>query len=230
MILTKFENGKKVSYQITSGYELKKISESESQIEDAFSLSLTNDVDNEKLRLLVILSPIFIATFDNGSYELEFLKKTIENSPYPYGIYPNFFENFDENQYLKEHKDANKQLITEDIILREDKTINFYFNPMEDAYLISLIAMVDFLIEDDPNRKCLLKHFNKMRNDIVINGRRSIIANGIQAFYLNKYVVVWTLELLDLIREKNPESYKYVNPIYNLTNNLKTPRLAKAKN
>ena len=86
--------------------------------------------------------------------------------------------------------------------------------------------MVDSLIEDDKNRKTLLKFFAKMRNDIVINGRRSILANGIQAFYLNKYVVVWALELFDFIKENKTDTSKFLEPIYDLTNNLKTPRLA----
>lgn len=226
MILSKFEKGKKTSFEISDGYDFKKYSESESKIENVFSLSLTNDVDDEKLRLLVILSPIFIAAFDNGSYELEFLKKTIENSAYPYGLYPNFFENFDKIQYLKAYEDSNKQIVTEDIRLREDNTIDFYFNPIKDSYLKSLVVMVDSLIEDDKNRKTLLKFFAKMRNDIVINGRRSILANGIQAFYLNKYVVVWALELFDFIKENKTDTSKFLEPIYDLTNNLKTPRLA----
>ena len=64
-----------------------------------------------------------------------------------------------------------------------------------------------------------------MRDDIAINGRRSIIANGIQAFYLNKYVVAWIIDLINFIKENNPDSYKYLQPIFDLINNLKTPRL-----
>ena len=87
--------------------------------------------------------------------------------------------------------------------------------------------MIDSLIEDKNNRKNLLKYFDKMRDDIVINGRRSIIANGIQAFYLNKYVVVWIIDLINFIKENNPDSYKYLQAIFDLINNLKTPRLSK---
>ncbi len=38
--------------------------------------SFPNDKKNTRLKLLVTLSPIFIACFDNGNYELEFLKKS----------------------------------------------------------------------------------------------------------------------------------------------------------
>ena len=84
--------------------------------------------------------------------------------------------------------------------------------------------MVDNLILDDKNRKELLKYFDKMRDDIVINGRRSILANGIQAFYLNKYVVVRMLELIDFIKKSNPKSNPYLKAIEDLVNKLKTPR------
>ncbi len=85
--------------------------------------------------------------------------------------------------------------------------------------------MVDALIEDDSNRQMLLQYFDQMRDDIVINGRRSILANGIQAFYLNKYLVVWMLDLINFIKENDPDSYKYLQAIFDLINNLKTPRL-----
>lgn len=227
MILTKFENGKKTSFQIANDYGFEKISESESQIEDTFSLSLANDLDNEKLRLLVILSPIFIAAFDNGTQELEFLKTTIENSSFPYGLYPNFFKNFDPNKYFEVYKAQDNKKIREDIILSPKSTIDFYFNPLEDSFLKSLIAMIDCLIEDVENRKNLLKYFANMRDDIVINGRRSILANGIQAFYLNKYVVVRMLELIDLIKTKKPDASRFLGPIYDLVSNLKTPACLK---
>lgn len=227
MILTKFENNNKTSFEIGDEYKFNKIASSETKIDKAFCLSFSNDKDNHKLKLLVILSPILIASFDNGDYELEFLKKTIENSKYPYGLYPCFFKDFNKKSYLKENENSNNDIITEDIILNKDNTIDFYFNPISDTYLISLIAMVDSLIEDTNNREILLKYFDKMRDDIVINGRRSIIANGIQAFYLNKYVLVWMLDLFAFIKEKNPEKFTYLLPIYNLINNLKTPRLTK---
>lgn len=223
MILTKFENGKKITYQVTDAYGFEEISQDQSQFEDCFCLEIENDPENEKLKLLVILSPIFIAAFDNGSVELEFLKKTIENSSYHFALYPNFFENFDKEEYFKAYRDKNDEKITEDIILREDKTIEFYFNLLKDTYLKSLLAMVDGLIEDDKNRKILLQYFDQIRDDIVINGRRSILANGIQAFYLNKYVVVWMLNLFDFIKENKADVLPYLNPIMDLVNDLKTP-------
>lgn len=223
MILTKFENGKKISYQVTGEYGFEEISQDQSQFEDCFCLEIENDPDDEKLKLLVILSPIFIAAFDNGNVELEFLKKTIENSSYPFALYPNFFGNFDKGQYFKAYEDKDEGKITEDIILREDKIIEFYFNSLPEAYLKSLLAMVDGLIEDDSNRHNLLQYFDQMRDDIVINGRRSILANGIQAFYLNKYVVVWMLNLFAFIKENKADVSSLLDPIMDLVNSLKTP-------
>lgn len=227
MILNKFEYGKKISYQVNDNYNFEEISQNSSKIKNCFSLTIVNDNDNEKLKLLVILSPIFISAFDNGNYELEFLKNIIENSQYPFGLYPSFFDNFDIKNYLAVYKNRDETILTEDIILNTDNTIDFYFNTLEDKYLKSLLSMVDSLIEDKNNRKNLLKYFDKMRDDIVINGRRSIIANGIQAFYLNKYVVVWIIDLINFIKENNPDSYKYLQAIFDLINNLKTPRLSK---
>lgn len=224
MIVNKVINNKKTCYEIGDAYNFEKISENQSQFEDSFAINITNDDKNEKLKLLVILSPIFIASFDNGNTKLEFLKKTIEKSSYPYGLYPNFFHNFSKDQYFFEYNNWDKNSIKEDIILNEDGTIDFYINPLPDSYLLSLIAMIDCLIEDDSNRKVLLKYFDKMRNDIVINGRRSILANGIEAFYLNKYVVVWMLELIDFIKNNNPSKAPYLKAIEDAVNKLKTPR------
>lgn len=223
MILTKFENGKKITYQVIDGYGFEQISQNQSQFEDCFCLEIENDPEDEKLKLLVILSPIFIAAFDNGNVELEFLKKNIENSSYPFALYPNFFGNFDKGQYFKAYEDKDEGKITEDIILRENKIIEFYFNSLPEAYLKSLLAMVDGLIEDDSNRHNLLQYFDQMRDDIVINGRRSILANGIQAFYLNKYVVVWMLDLFAFIQKNKADVSSFLNPIMDLVNDLKTP-------
>lgn len=223
MILTKFDNGKKITYQVTAGYGFEQISQNQSQFEDCFCLEIENDSENEKLRLLVILSPIFIAAFDNGNVELEFLKMTIENSSYPFALYPDFFGNFDKDQYFKAYADKDEGKITEDIILREDKIIEFYFNSLPEAYLKSLLAMIDGLIEDDSNRRVLLQYFDQMRDDIVINGRRSILANGIQAFYLNKYVVVWMLDLYAFIQKNKADVSSFLDPIMDLVNDLKTP-------
>lgn len=223
MILTKFKNGKKTSYQITDSYTFEKMGQVDSQIEDWFSISVMNDLKSEKLKLLVILSPILIASFDKGSFELEFLKKTIEKSSFPYGLYPNFFKDLNKDKYFYHYKDWDKNSISEDIILNKDGRIDFYINPLPDSYLRALVVMVDTLIEDYSNRKELLKYFDKMRDDIVINGRRSIIANGIEAFYLNKYVVVWMLELIELIKTKKPGASRFLGPIFDLVSNLKTP-------
>ena len=223
MILTKFKNYKKISYQVTEDLSFEEISQDQSQKEDCFCLEIQNDPDNEKLKLLVILSPIFIAGFDNGNVELEFLKKTIENSSYPYALYPNFFGDFDKEEYFNAYRNKDREKITEDIILREYKTIEFYFNSLPEVYLKSLLAMVGALIEDDKNRQRLLQYFDQMRDDIVINGRRSILANGIRAFYLNKYVVVWMLDLFAFIQKNKADVSSYLNPIMDLVNSLKTP-------
>lgn len=192
---------------------------------DFIKYSFLNDEDNNKLRLLVTLSPIFIACFDNGSYELEFLKNTIKKSDYPYGLYPNFFEGFDKDSYFKEYE--NKE-VNEDIILKRDGAIDFYVNPMEEKYVIALKNLIEGLILDSEANKYWNDYFKKIRNDIVINGRRSIIANGIQGFYLNKYVLVWMMDLCDYIKENNYNLYEDILPIYHLSSNLKT--IADSKN
>ena len=192
---------------------------------DFIKYSFLNDEDNNRLRLLVTLSPIFIACFDNGTYELEFFKNTIKKSVYPYGLYPNFFEGFDKDSYFKEYE--NKE-VNEDIILERDGSIDFYVNPMEEKYVIALKNLIEGLILDSEANKYWDDYFKKIRNDIVINGRRSIIANGIQGFYLNKYVLVWMMDLCDYIKENNSNLYEDILPIYNLSSNLKT--IADSKN
>ncbi|WP_394012015.1 hypothetical protein [Anaerococcus cruorum] len=186
---------------------------------DFVKYSFLNDGDNNRLRLLVTLSPIFIACFDNGNYELEFLKNTIKKSDYPYGLYPNFFEGFDKDSYFKTYENKKSN---EDIILKRDGSIDFYVNPMEEKYIIALKNLIEGLILDSEVNKYWNDYFKKMRNDIVINGRRSIIANGIQGFYLNKYVLVWMMDLCDYIKENNPNLYEDILPIYHLSSNLKT--------
>ncbi|WP_296114570.1 hypothetical protein [uncultured Anaerococcus sp.] len=223
MIVSKYEAGLKTRYEVSKSYDLKKISETRVNFESVYSLSLKNDRDYEKLKLLAILSPILIASFDNGNIRLNFLEETIKKSTYPYGLYPNIFDNFRIGEYLKAYESLKRDEYKEDIILREDMTLDFYFNPMPDPLLKSLVVMIDTLVEDYENRKILLNYFNKMRDDIVRNGRRSIMANGIQAFYLNKYIVVWMLDLIDFINKKNPGVSSLLDPIEDLVNNLKTP-------
>ncbi|EEB35131.1 hypothetical protein ANHYDRO_02098 [Anaerococcus hydrogenalis DSM 7454] len=74
-------------------------------------------------------------------------------------------------------------------------------------------------------RKNLISYFKEIRNDIVINGRRSILANDIYAFYLSKYLVNWALDLMKIARYKDNDRFIYINEIYKLTNNLKRPIL-----
>lgn len=220
MILEKFKSERIERYKFGPDYSLNLLesSENKSQRLSGLRISFSNDDKDEKLRLLVILSPILIASFDNGACELEFLKESIENSPYEFGLYPHFFANFDKNQYFMEDRSAD------DIYLSPDEFIYFSFNDLDEKYLPSLACLIDELIINDANRKELLAYFREIRDDIVINGRRSILANGIQAFYLSKYVVVWMLDLISFIKEKNPGDFKYLLPIYELASNLKTPR------
>ena len=220
MFLEKFTGERIERFEFGPDYSLNLLetSENKSQRPAGFRISFSSDENNEKLRLLAILSPIFIASFDNGAYELEFLKKSIENSSYEFGLYPHFFKNFQKSQYLKEDRSAD------DIYLSNDGFIYFSFNDLDEKYLPSLACLIDMLIINDDNRADLLAYFKEIRDDIVINGRRSILANGIQAFYLSKYVVVWMLDLISFIKEKNPGAFKYLLPIHDLANNLKTPR------
>lgn len=178
---------------------------------------IDNDKDKEKLLLLVILSPIFLASFDSSSEELDFFRGKISNSNFAYGLYPEFFP-FDEEKYRLVYENKENK---EDIFLNEEGLIEFTINPIGDEYILALAYLLEKLIEDDINRKKLLKYFDKIRNDIVINGRRSILANGIQAFYLSKYVVVRMIEIIDKLMAEEKNGNIYLNAIYDRLENLK---------
>lgn len=94
MFLEKFTGERIERFEFGSDYSLNpiEISVNKSQKSSAFRISFSNDENNEKLRLLAILSPIFIASFDNGAYELEYLKDSIANSSYEFGLYPHFLK------------------------------------------------------------------------------------------------------------------------------------------
>lgn len=187
---------------------------------DYTKLIFPNDEGNNNLKLLVILSPIFIASFDSGKNELEFLKQTIEKSKFPYALYPDFFANFNIEEYKKAYKNYE---VEEDIYLNEQNNIEFRINPIKDIYLDSLIVLIETIILDKKSNEHFTKYFAQMRDDIVRNGRRSILANGIQGFYLSKYVVVWMLDLCQYVMDHHPEIKEHIRPIYNLANTLKTP-------
>lgn len=187
---------------------------------DYIEISFQNGPQNKRLKLLVILSPIFIAAFDSGETELKFLKDSIEKSSYSYGLYPKFFEGFDLDDYFKETDGK----FLDDIYLKKNARVFFRINPLEDKYLRGLLAMIKGLILDDGACDELLSYFDNMRNDIVINGRRSILSNGVQAYYLRRYVVVWALDLIAYIENKNPGLKKDLGPIKGLLDLLKTPR------
>lgn len=95
---------------------------------------------------------------------------------------------------------------------------------MNDIYIKALSSLIEAIIIDDKSNEYFTNYFAKIRDDIVINGRRSIIANGIQGFYLSKYIVVWMINLCDYIKKNNQKIYKDTIPIYELSNNLKSIR------
>lgn len=231
MILSKIESGFKFDYKFNSIADLEeklnnKIYDSKEKTKsnDKIIISFKADEKYKRLSLLIILSPILISIFDNGKTELEYLKNNLNISNFKYGLYETFFENFDLEQYFSFYDNHPKN---EDIIM--DKNLNIYFsiNHMQDKYILALTSMVESLILNESQMQALLAYFAKIRNDIVINGRRSILANGIQAFYLSKYVVIWALNLFKIIEDNNIENYKYIKPIFELTNNLKTPGIEK---
>lgn len=185
---------------------------------DKIRILIENDKKDEILKLLVILSPIFITIFDNSN-NLSFFRENLKYSNFTYGLYPNFFEGFDRNKYFNFYNIHDKN---EDIILNEDNTIIFTVNYIEKKYIISLIALMEVVFEKY-NRRMLIDYFKKIRNDIVINGRRSILANDIYAFYLSKYLINWALDLMKIARYKDSERFELIRPIYELSNNLKRP-------
>lgn len=187
---------------------------------DYTKLIFPNDEENNNLKLLVTLSPIFIASFDSGKNELEYLSKTIEKSKFPYGLYPDFFADFDIEEYKKAYKNYQ---VEEDIYLNEQNNIEFRINPIDHKYLDSLIVLIETIILDKKSNEHFTKYFAQMRDDIVRNGRRSILANGIQGFYLSKYVVVWMLDLCQYVIDNHPAKKDDIMAIYELANTLKTP-------
>lgn len=189
---------------------------------DFVKIIFPNDLEYKRLRLLVILSPILIAFFDNGRYELEFLKNSIEKSEFPYALYPNFFQGFSIENYRKYYANYNP---AEDVFLNKENNIEFKINPMDNQYINALTSIIENVIIDPKANYYFTDYFKEIRNDIVINGRRSILANGIQGFYLSKYVVVRMIDIINFIKENNPDAYKDLEIIETLTNNLKTPRL-----
>lgn len=225
MIVKVFKNNKLYQYQAEDVFDLdnKLKNKDFSKLEktdqkEKIIINFKNDKEDETLRLLVILSPIFITIFDNST-NLEFFRENLEKSNFEYGLYPNFFEDFSKEKYFKFYKDHEK---IEDIILNEDESIDFTLNILEDKYILALVSMIE-VIFSKYNRKNLIRYFKEIRNDIVINGRRSILANDIYAFYLSKYLVNWALDLMTIARYKDRQRYFYIEEIYKLTNNLKRP-------
>lgn len=229
MIVKVFKKNKLYQYQAKDVFDLdKKLKNKDfSKLEktnqkEKVIINFENDKKNEILRLLVILSPIFITIFDNST-SLEFFRENLGKSNFEYGLYPNFFEDFSKEKYFEFYKNHEK---FEDIILNEDESIDFTINFLEDKYILALSSLIE-VIFSKYNRKNLIRYFKEIRNDIVINGRRSILANDIYAFYLSKYLVNWALDLMKIARYKDKERYFYIEEIYKLTNNLKRPTIKK---
>lgn len=219
-VIKVFDNKKvEIKYQTTRQLE-EKLATNENELSGdclkEVKFVIKNDDEDKKLKLLVILSPIFLATFDSSKEELGFFKEKLENSNFPYGLYPEFFP-FSENDYRSFYENVENK---EDIYLNKDREIEFSQNPLLDKYILALAYLIEHLIVDDKNRNALLAYFDEIRNDIVINGRRSILANGIQAFYLSKYVLVWMMDFCkNLMEEKEGELF--LDPIYERISSLK---------
>ncbi|MDU5585134.1 MAG: hypothetical protein E6046_32580, partial [Pseudomonas aeruginosa] len=114
MIVKIFENYKLYQYQAKNVFDLDKKLKNKnfSKLEktnqnEKIILNFENDKDNETLRLLVILSPIFITIFDNST-SLEFFRENLEKSNFDYGLYPNFFEDFSKEKYFEFYKNHEK--------------------------------------------------------------------------------------------------------------------------
>lgn len=227
MRVEKFVANKVYNLDIKENFELVEISirEDKKEKDSFYKIIFENDNENEIAYILAILSPIFIACFDNGLEELSFLKDSIKKSKFSYGLNPFFSEIYRHGFDIE--KISIDQSPNDDICLDPNNMVNFTINPMEDIYLKSLLFLIDKLILDDINRKKLLEYFDGVDYNILINGRRSILANGIQAFYLRKYVAVWMIDLINFVQKNNPECKTILKPIYDLTSNLKTPRIAK---
>ncbi|WP_105300997.1 hypothetical protein [Anaerococcus marasmi] len=210
-----------LSYEYSTTSALKEKIDKTSDYEDLREVKfiIDNDKDKEKLLLLVILSPIFLASFDSSSEELDFFRGKISSSNFAYGLYPEFFP-FDEEKYRLVYENKENK---EDIFLNEEGLIEFTINPIGDEYILALAYLLEKLIEDDINRKKLLKYFDKIRNDIVINGRRSILANGIQAFYLSKYVLVRMITFCEDLIEKDYKAKDYLSSILSKSESLQRP-------
>lgn len=221
MKMIKVLTSKNLSYEYKATSALKDKMEETSDYEDLreVKFKIRNDDYNEKLKLLVILSPIFLASFDSSKEELGFFREKISNSNFPYGLYPEFFP-FDKKKYRQVYENKENK---EDIYLNEEDLIEFSINPIGDKYILALSFLLENLIEDDSNRKKLLEYFDKIRSDIVINGRRSILANGIQAFYLSKYVLVWMIIFCEKLIDNNTTAKDYLSCILNKANSLQRP-------
>lgn len=227
MIVKKIISNKEYIYKFDSTFQLEKKFSlddfdlyKEKSEDDKLIISFKSDKEFKRMKLLIILSPIFIASFDNGTNELDFFKGMLQKSNFTFGLYENFFQNFNLKEYLDFYKSHDK---LEDIMLDKNFNVKFTLNLIDNKYMLALISLIEGLILDEKTCDNLLDYFAKIRNDIVINGRRSILANGIQAFYLSKYVVVWALDLYKIIEENHPDLYCFIEPIYKLTNNLKRP-------
>lgn len=169
------------------------------------------DYSYENFSLLCILSPILFCIFDNSSGEYVFLRNLWNNHRYDFGIFPEIFP-FDYD-YYKKNRDENDDIYVDD-------KINFTINKITKKDLFSLLILIDILILDKSMNYKLNSYFSKMRNQTIINGRRSILKNDLYAFYLSKYICVWIKEIFKIIRLLYPNEYKYLKYLNDLNEEL----------
>ncbi|MCI5839153.1 MAG: hypothetical protein MRZ81_01190, partial [Peptoniphilaceae bacterium] len=129
-MIINFENE---SFEFNNVFELdKKLNRNyESDFEIKFEI---DDFAEEKIKLLVTLSPIFNAIFDNGKKDeyCSFLKDLSKKSKYEYALYDNFFSDFN----LKNIEKNTTEF--EDINIK-DGFICFKFNNLANKYILGLV-------------------------------------------------------------------------------------------
>lgn len=71
----------------------------------------------------------------------------------------------------------------------------------------------------------LCNRFKYLTDSALEGGIKSIIANGLEAYYFGDYVVNWAKNLIEIARENiSEEEKKYLVPLENKIDELKTPR------
>lgn len=71
----------------------------------------------------------------------------------------------------------------------------------------------------------LCNRFRDLTDSALDGGIKSIISNGLEAYYFGNYVVNWAKDLIKIARENvGEDEKKYLVPLENLIDDLKTPR------